>query len=269
MSLAGAGVAGVVVGAIGGVYFGKSRKLSDLELMTSPSPKVDGIIDTHHHMIPPFYLEAMGTEKIAAVMPNGKTPDWSPAADLSVMDQYHIRKAVLSVSPGIWGQTPENTRTLARRVNDFGARMVADHPTRYGHFAILPLPDIDASLVEVAYALDTLKADGLIIFTNYDGLYLGDRQFEPLWQELQHRKAVVFIHPTNVPYKVTQIPAAVLEFPFDTTRTVTSMIYSGVTVRHPDVKFICSHGGGTVPYLAGRIDGPTRMNPKLAEILPN
>jgi predicted TIM-barrel fold metal-dependent hydrolase len=243
--------------------------MSDDSPMASPLPESAGVIDTHHHMIPPFYLEAMGMDKIAAVMPNGKAPDWSPALDGEVMDEFRISKAVLSVSPGIWGLPPDATQRLAHQVNDYGARLVADHPTRYGHFAILPLPDIDASLKEAAYALDTLKANGLIIFTNYAGAYLGDPHFEPLWEELGRRGAVVFIHPTNVPYQVTHIPASVLEFPFDTTRTVTSLIYGGVTVRHPAIRFICSHGGGTIPFLAGRIDGPTRMNPALHAILPD
>ena len=260
---------GAAAGLAGGFYLGRSRLMSDLLLMASPSPRVDGIIDTHHHMLPPFYLEAMGSDLIGAVVPNGKTPDWSPELDLAVMDKYGIRKAVLSVSPGIWGLPPEKTRQLAHEVNDYGARLMTTHPTRYGHFAILPLPNIDASLEEAAYALDVIKATGLIIFTNYEGAYLGDPKFEPLWQELNRRKTVVFIHPTKVPYAVTNIPASVLEFPFDTTRTVASLIYSGATLRYPDIKFICSHGGGAVPFLASRIDGPTRMNPVLDKLLPN
>jgi predicted TIM-barrel fold metal-dependent hydrolase len=99
--------------------------------------------------------------------------------------------------------------------------------------------------------------------------YLGDPRFEPLWQELDRRKAVVFVHPIKPPNNPTNIPVGVLEFVFDTTRTITSLIYSGATIRYPDIKFIFAHGGGTAPYLASRIEGGVRLDPKLGRILPN
>ena len=265
----GCGVLGAAVGLAAGVKLAGSRRLSDLALMASPSPRVEGIIDTHHHMLPPFFVQAVGADKIAAVMPNGQVPVWSPELDLQVMDEYKIRKAVLSVSPGLWTDTPAQAIPLARQVNAFGARLAADHPHRYGLFAVMPLPDIDASLKEAAYALDTLKADGLIMFTNYEGAYLGDARFAPLYEELNRRRAVVFVHPTKTGFSVKGIPDAVLEFPFDTTRTIASLIYAGFTLRYPDIRFIFSHAGGAAPYLANRMEGPTRGNPALAKLLPN
>ena len=226
-----------------------------------------GIIDTHHHFLPDFYMDVIGRDRLAAISPTGELPEWTLKGDLAMMDENGIQKAVLSTILG--GPANAEKAGLARRLNEFAADLMRERPTRFGFFAALPLPDVEGSLTEAAFALDTLKATGLVIATNYDGSYLGDAKFEPLWDELHRRKAVVFIHPTMPSYRATNITPSILEFPFDTTRTATSLIYAGVTIRYPGVTFVLSHGGGALPFLAGRIDEPTRMNSALAKMLPN
>ncbi len=268
MSHAGLGLAGLAAGAGAGFYAGRSRLASDIALMVSPSPNVEGIIDTHHHFLPDFYYDSIGRDFAAALTPTHQPPKWSQEGDLAVMDDYRIRKAVVSAPLGVRQDTPEKVVALATRLNEFSAGMVHARPDRYAHFAILPLPDIDASLNEAAKALDTLSAAGVVISTNYQGVYLGDAKFEPLWQEMNQRKAAVFVHPVSPDYQISGIPPGVLEFVFDTTRTVTSLVYAGVTIRYPDIRFIFSHDGGTVPFIASRIAGGVRMDPVLANTLP-
>ena len=193
-------------------------------------------------MLPSFYIEAMSEKAIRGVTPTGQVPAWSPQADLAVMDEFKIRKAVLSTPLGP-GPTAGARVTLARRLNDFGAGLVQDRPDRYAMFGAMPLPDIDSSLAEATFVLDTLDAPGLIVLTNYDGVYLGDAHFEPFWNEMDRRKAVIFVHPIDPAYHVTDISPGILEFVFDTTRTITSLVYAGVTIRYPNIKFIFSHGG--------------------------
>jgi 6-methylsalicylate decarboxylase len=144
---------------------------------------------------------------------------------------------------------------LARRCNDNLAEMVRDRPDRFGGFAILPLPDIDAALGELARALDELRLDGVVLLTNALGHYLGEPLYRPLFDELQRRAAVVFIHPTMSPDPSAHglgLPDSLLDFPVDTARTVAQMHYHGVFAATTDVKFVLSHAGGVVPYLARR-----------------
>ncbi len=262
------GLTGLVAGTAAGLYAGRSRLFSQLALMASPAPKNEEIIDTHHHFLPDFYFDTLGRDAVAGVTPSHEAPKWSLADDLAVMDDYGIRKAVISAPLG-GGQEPSKEIPLASRLNAFSADMVRSRPDRYAHFATIPLPDIDASLAEAARALDTLGAVGLIVSTNYRGVYLGDPSFEPLWQELDRRQAVVFVHPTKPGYEIQGLPPGVLEFVFDTTRTVTSLLFSGTTRRFPNIKFILSHAGGTIPFVSSRLEGPTRMDAEIAKTLPN
>lgn len=134
--------------------------------------------------------------------------------------------------------------------------MIADHPRRFGAFAVLPLPDVEAALRELEYALDTLKLDGVGLLTHYQGTYLGDHAFEEVFAELHRRSVVAFVHPSTPPAKdqpTFGLPASLYEFPFDTTRMVANLLYSGTLERYPDLKMILSHAGGTVPYLAKRL----------------
>jgi len=163
---------------------------------------------------------------------------------------------IASISaPGVHLGDDAAARALAHRCNDFLAEMVRSRPDRFGGFAILPLPDVDGALEELARALDQLGLDGVVLLTNALGHYLGDRLYRPLFDELQRRAALVFIHPTLSPDPGAHglgIPDSLLDFPVDTSRTVAQMHYSGTFARTPDVKYVLSHAGGTVPYLAKR-----------------
>jgi 6-methylsalicylate decarboxylase len=222
-----------------------------------------GKIDTHHHYFPPVYVDAVGWDMLAAAMPNGKAPDWSLEAALEMMDQSGIAIAILSVSAG--PRIPEAPAVL-RQCNDYGAELRSQHPGCFGQFASLPLPDVDAALAEVRYCTEQLQPDGFIVFASYDGRYLGDESYTPLWEELNRRKSVVFIHPSQPPYPIPRVaPASVLEFPFETTRTATSLIINGVISRFKNIRFILSHAGGTLPFLAPRVALSISMMPGVIE----
>lgn len=214
-----------------------------------------GIIDVHHHILPPFYLTALG-ERIGTQGLTGSLPDWSPSISLEAMDRNSIAAAVTSISsPGIHLGDPAATKRLARACNDYAASLKRDHPKRFGFFAVLPLPDVDASLVEIEHAFDVLGADGVGLLTNYGGVYPGDTRLAPIFAELERRKAVIFFHPTaSAGWEwLPDIPVPTLEFPFDTTRAVVSMLLGGTFTHCPKARFIFSHAGGTVPFLTERI----------------
>jgi predicted TIM-barrel fold metal-dependent hydrolase len=229
-------------------------------------------IDVHHHILPPSYVRSVGDGRIGPLIVAGKTPEWTPQHSIEAMDRNGIEKAITSISaPGLWFGDAHITRTLTRECNDYAARMCSDHPGRFGVFASLPLPDIDGSLREIAYALDDLKADGIGLLTNYDGKYPGDPSFAPVFDELNRRKAVVYFHPTEAPCCHAHhlaIPAATLEFPFDTTKAVTSLLFGGTFARCRDIRFIFSHAGGTIPFLAERI-ARLEVRPEFRESVPD
>jgi aminocarboxymuconate-semialdehyde decarboxylase len=146
-------------------------------------------------------------------------------------------------------------RSLARRCNELSAQLIQARPDRLGGFAALPLPDVDGALAELAYVLDVLKLDGVVLFSNSNGVYLGDARFEPVFAELERRQAVVFVHPTASPDASAHqlgLPDSLIDFTADTTRAIAQMHYSNRFARTPSVKYIFSHAGGTAPYLAGR-----------------
>jgi 6-methylsalicylate decarboxylase len=155
-------------------------------------------IDVHAHYLPPGYVDEL--RGAGLVYPDGMRdyPEWSPESALETYDQLGIATGMLSISsPGVHYGDDSAARRLARRVNEVGADTVAKFPTRFGLFAELPMPDLDGSLEELAYALDVLHADGIALKTNAGGIYLGDWRFDPIFDELNHRKALVFIHPTS------------------------------------------------------------------------
>jgi predicted TIM-barrel fold metal-dependent hydrolase len=166
----------------------------------------------------------------------------------------------------------EAARTLARESNEFAAKVIADHPGRFGSFAALPLPDIDASLHEIEYALDTLHATGIGVLTSYDTRWLGDPAFAPVLDELDRRHAVVFVHPTTPACcegLLPDIPGSVIEYATDTTRTLASLVFSGTAARCPHVRFIFCHAGGTMPFLIERFTRLPEMQKSLAARVPN
>ncbi len=228
-------------------------------------------IDVHHHILPPDYVATVGDDRIGPLILAGRTPEWTPAMSVEAMDRNGIATAVTSISaPGLWFGDDEESVRLARLCNEYAASIRRDHPGRFGVFASLPLPDVDASLAEIEYALDTLGADGIGLLTSYGDRYPGDPAFAPVFDELDRRGAAVYFHPTNAPCSqcLPEIPAATLDFPFDTTRAVVSLLYSGTFARCRDIRFIFSHAGGTVPFLAERI-ARLGARPGFKEKVPN
>lgn len=228
-------------------------------------------IDVHHHILPPEYVTTVGDARIGPLILAGRTPEWTPQMSVEAMDRNGIETAITSISaPGLWFGDRAETVHLGRVCNEYAAEISRDHPGRFGVFACLPLPDVDASLKEIEYALDTLKADGIGLLTSYGDQYPGDAAFAPVFDELNRRKAVVYFHPTNAPCSQCQpeIPAATLDFPFDTTRAVVSLLFGGTFARCQDIKFIFSHAGGTIPFLAERI-ARLAVRPGFKENVPN
>jgi predicted TIM-barrel fold metal-dependent hydrolase len=219
-------------------------------------------VDVHHHILPDFFWAATNEQNhpVGGIAP----PPWSKQSALSFLDEAGIDVAITSIStPGVHVGDPAAARALARRCNELSADLVREYPERFGGFACLPLPDVDASLQELEYALDVLALDGVVLFSNALGVYLGDRRLTPLFDELQRRKAVVFVHPNASPDPAAHslgLPDSLIDFTADTTRAVAQLLYSNTFARTPDVKYIFSHAGGTVPYLAGRFAIVDKMN---------
>lgn len=213
-------------------------------------------IDTHHHVISPFYRQWLDVKGVdAGGLP---IPDWDPVTDLALLDEHEIQTAILSVStPGVEpADDPDEARSVARRLNEYSAELVRDHPGRYGFFATLTLPDVDGALEELSYALDDLGVDGVVLHANSKGIYLGDPAFDALFAELQRRAAVVFVHPSALPGPgVPGIPAYAADFLLDSVRAALNLARSGTLDRCPDVKFILSHAGGFLPFAGVRVAG--------------
>ncbi len=213
-------------------------------------------IDVHHHILPPEYISSLakkGIIKSAGI----NFPEWDVESSIKFMDRQNIEAAVVSISaPGIYFRETDFTRKLARHCNEFSADLIKKYPKRFGAFAVLPLPDINASLLELEYALDTLKLDGVGLLSNVDEHYLGDSELNDLYNELNRRNAVVFVHPNTPPKEKlpnTKVPPAVMEFVFDTTRAVANLVYNQTLKKFPNIRFIFPHAGGAVPFLTWRI----------------
>jgi 6-methylsalicylate decarboxylase len=208
-------------------------------------------IDIHHHVAPPKYIEEMR----ALLQP--PTLAWTPERSIEDMDKAGVATSITSITtPGVWiGDHAQGAR-VARECNDYAARLCGDFPGRFGMFAALPLPNIEASLREIEYGLDVLKADGIGLFTSYRDRWLGDPAFEPVMVELNRRKALVFTHPEAPVCCRGLIPGineAVIEYGTDTTRAIARLLFTGTAVRYPDIRWIFSHGGGTTPFLSERL----------------
>jgi predicted TIM-barrel fold metal-dependent hydrolase len=225
-------------------------------------------IDTHAHVLPQRYREHLS--KNGHAHPDGMPaiPEWSSVDHIATMDKNKISKAYLSVSsPGthlVFGEH-ELAHKVTREANEDVAKVVAEHPDRFGFFASLPLPDVEGSLAEIDYALDVLKADGFVVLTNCHGVYLGDDAIDRVFAKLNERKAILFMHPTQccinqggVRSRITpqsQYPLPMLEFFFDTTRAVTNLILSRTVERYTDIKFLVGHCGATLPSVVERFTG--------------
>jgi len=219
------------------------------------------LIDTHHHFYPPEYQKAWMDWEDARKIPHFATQvGWTREKAIEQLDRGSIRTGILSLAstPGLWfDRGPEEAARMVRISGDYGAEMVRDFPGRFGLFAPLSMLDIDTTMKEIEYALDTLKADGIGLQTNYGDKWLGNPRYQPVFDELNRRAAVVYVHPLVASccgnLSVGAYPS-VIEVPHDTTRTVTSLLLSGGLARWRDIKWLFSHAGGTIPMMAPRID---------------
>jgi predicted TIM-barrel fold metal-dependent hydrolase len=238
----------------------------------APGPGA-GLIDVHHHIVPPFYLAENG-ERIAASRGGRISPawrEWTPDKALAAMDRHGIATAVISLStPGVWFGDAERARDTARRCNEYAADLARRHPGRFGRFAAVPLPDPDASLREIEYACDALGAEGVGLLTSYGDRWLGDPAYDSVLTELDRRQAVVFVHPTtptccrNI---LPEVAPQIAEVPQDTARAIVNMLFAGTLARCRNIRFIFAHAGGTLSMVAGRI--PQYGPPDLASKAPH
>ena len=210
-------------------------------------------IDVHTHLIPPFWAEEL---KSHGGDPSGwGSPEWSPDQLLRFMDDEEIAMSVLSLTaPGVEGWKGDARIDITRRVNDYGAQLMEQRPERFGYFSTLALPDVDAALAEIERSFDDLHVDGVTLHSNYDGFYLSDARFDPIWQELERRSATVFLHPTRPPQMpvLPGAPSPLADYPADTTRCALDLVLKGHRRRFPSTKVILSHGGGYLPFAATR-----------------
>jgi predicted TIM-barrel fold metal-dependent hydrolase len=234
-------------------------------------------IDCHHHFVSPSFLKALmakeghPTPGFTSFFPLQLWRNYSPAKDLETMDKDGVATSMISVTaPSVWFGNAEESRTLARELNEYGAKMASDYKGRFGLFAVLPIPSVEDSLKEIEYAFDTLKADGVGILTSYGNHWLGDAMFQPIFDELNRRKAVVYTHPIDAPCCQDLIQGAnptVLEYPNDTARTILSLLTTKAAERYADIKFIFSHAGGTMPGVFSRfgVGQPDTLTATLAK----
>lgn len=216
-----------------------------------------GRIDVHTHTVPPFYTKVMEKEILATGHP---LPTWSPSLHIETMDKNGIATSMLSpmtrVVQDSLSDKSERARKLARENNDYAQQLVRDYPGRFGNFAALPLPDTDGSLREIEYIYDTLKADGIGLWTSYSDKWPGDPVFGPVYEELNRRKAIIFIHsapPACCRALQPGVIDSVVEYDFDITRAVVSFLKSDSFRRYPNIRFIFPHSGGTMPVLTNRV----------------
>jgi predicted TIM-barrel fold metal-dependent hydrolase len=247
------------VAAVGGGALLSSTRLS----AQAPSGKTRAI-DCHHHFGSPGYAKGLAAAAKAGRRIAGysapslgiakRWDDYSPARDVEYLDQNDTATALLSSTvPGIWFGDPEETRSLARDMNEFGTRMASDYKGRFGLLALMPLPHIENTLHEIEYAFGTLKADGVCVFTSYEHHWLGDPIFRPVFDELNRRKAVVFVHPIDsLSDLMPGMGTGSLAFLTDTMLTIYSLLTTGAATRYADIRFIFSHAGGTMPSLIER-----------------
>lgn len=217
-------------------------------------------IDVHHHIVPKEYASSLAKKGISKGL-GVQLPHWDVKKTLEIMDKNGIFASVISISaPGVYFKDKDPdmqlAKDLSRQMNEISAKLISDYPKRFGAFATLPLPDVDAAIKELNYAYNDLKLDGVALLSNYDGHYLGDPKFDALFSELDKKKAVVFIHPASPPGVENShlgLPEAMIDVCFDTTRTAFSLVMNGVIKKYPNIRIILSHAGGTVPFMAAHI----------------
>ncbi|MEV4093080.1 amidohydrolase family protein [Streptosporangium saharense] len=221
-----------------------------------------GWIDVHHHSYHPPLIAELRRRGVTHMAPGVPLPEWTVEDSLRVMDANGVRAAILSIllPDAALGQ---GAASLVRQANEWSAELVRDLPGRFGALAVLPLPDVDAALAEIEYALDVLGLDGVVMSASLaDGRYLGDPAFAPVFDELDRRGAVVFVHPNPAyrcdcvggPKFAAKVPPPLVDFVMDTTRAVADLLFGGTLTRCRDIRFVLAHAGGTVPFLAWRLE---------------
>ncbi|MGH6674291.1 MAG: amidohydrolase family protein [Xanthobacteraceae bacterium] len=225
------------------------------------------MIDVHFHLIPGFYRDAVYEAGRGPAI--GRYPDWSPELALDLMDEHGIALAITSIAqPGVGFMPDEGAAKFARRCNDYAADLIARHPRRFGCFGLLPMHDMDAALAEARYCLETLRFDGISLFASYGEKFLGDAVFDPLMAYLDAGSAVVHIHPGLHPSSRSldlPWPGFMIEYPFDTTRAAVNLVFSGALERFARTRFILSHAGGTLPFLAWRLSVAPLIDKRLTQ----
>jgi predicted TIM-barrel fold metal-dependent hydrolase len=226
-----------------------------------------GMIDVHFHLIPQFYRDAVYAAGTGPAI--GRYPDWTPQLALELMDEHGIALAMLSLGqPGVGFLPDDKAAAFARRCNDYAAELIAQHPARFGCFGLLPMHDIDAALAEARYCLETLHFEGISLFASYGGKFLGDAAFDPVLDYLNARNAVAHIHPSLHPSSKSldlPWPGFMIEYPFDTTRAAVNLLFTGALERFPAIRFILSHAGGTLPFLAWRLSVAPMIDKRLKQ----
>jgi predicted TIM-barrel fold metal-dependent hydrolase len=255
----------------GAAALAASAALPSASLLAQPVPNPRRI-DVHHHCYPKQWFDKYRAQILASDSDPQVLRDWSPQKNIEHMDRNGVATGIASLgNPSVWsGNLPEG-RSLARSSNEFMAQMVRDHPRRFGMFAAIPLPDTEGSLNEIEYAFDVLKADGIGLLTSYGDKYPGDPAFAAVFEELNRRNAVVFIHPSapNCCRGLQPgIPATAAEYPFDEVRCIMSLLFGGTFSRFADIRFIFTHAGGPLPVLAARLEQQMR-HPEIAARIPN
>ncbi|HTP90705.1 MAG TPA: amidohydrolase family protein [Xanthobacteraceae bacterium] len=227
----------------------------------------DGKIDVHFHLIPQFYRDAVYEAGTGPAI--GRFPDWTPALALDLMDRHGIALALLSLAqPGVAFLPNDKAAAFARRCNDYAAELIGRHPERFGCFGLLPMHDIDAAIAEARYCLETLRFEGICLFASYGETFLGDAAFDPLLAYLHSAKAVVHVHPSLHPSSRSLTlpwPGFMIEYVFDTTRAAVNLLFTGALDRFAGIRFILSHAGGTLPYLAWRLSVAPMIDKRLKQ----
>jgi len=203
-------------------------------------------VDLHAHVVPKAYRDQLPAGSDTATL---RVP--GPEQLLEDMDRWEVDGCVISMGGNLAGDADD--ATLARLVNEGLAELVRAQPRRLGAIASLPLPDVDAALTELEFALDTLELEGVLLLSNHRGVYLGERRLDPLFEELDRRGAYCFVPPDFPPSQPLPHPGRWYEYPFDTTRAMVHMALNGAFDRYPRVKMQWAHLGGTIPFLARRI----------------
>ena len=226
-----------------------------------------GMIDVHIHLIPQFYSDAVYEAGQGPAI--GRYPNWAPALAVELMDRHGIALALFSLGqPGVWFLPPDKAVSMARRCNDYAAELIAQQPKRFGCFGLVPMHDVNAAIAEAQYCFDTLHFDGISLFASYGEKFLGDSAFDPLLAYLDIRSAGVHVHPSLHPSSKglpLPWPGFVIEYLFDTTRAAVNLLFSGALERLPNIRFILSHGGGTLPYIAWRLSVAPMIDKRLTQ----